>query len=259
MTRLPGCARGLVIYGMTIHRDIRKCPRWRRGALTPRGFALDAHARAVGAPRPQAALTNDVGYSAIAAPRSWRGIRMPFRFEALPLEGILLIQPSVFEDERGFFMESYQARDFARAGVPAAFVQDNHSRSRQGTLRGLHYQIRQAQGKLVRVTSGEIFDVAVDLRKSSPTLGLWLGTVLSAQTRKQLWIPAGFAHGFYALSDWAEVLYKSTDFYAHQSERTLRWDDPTVAIEWPLIGGRRPILSDKDAAGSPFAQAELFA
>lgn len=169
---------------------------------------------------------------------------------------VVLIQPRVFEDERGFFLESYRKERFAEAGIPYDFVQDNHSRSRRGVLRGLHYQIRQAQGKLVRVIAGEIFDVAVDLRRSSPTFGRWMGAVLSAENKTMLWIPPGFAHGFYVLSEQAEVLYKTTDYYAPQWERTLLWNDPALGIRWPE--GPAPIVSAKDAAGLPLAQAELY-
>lgn len=171
---------------------------------------------------------------------------------------VLLIEPRLFGDERGFFMETYRADLFASTGIPTTFVQDNHSGSRQGILRGLHYQIRQAQGKLVRVVAGEIFDVAVDLRRSSPTFGHWVGNVLSAQNRLQMWVPPGFAHGFLVLSEWAEVLYKATDYYAPEWERSLLWSDPQLAIRWPLPEGQLPLLSAKDAAGVPFAQAELY-
>ena len=171
---------------------------------------------------------------------------------------VLIIEPKVFTDERGFFMETFQARKFAEHGLPQDFVQDNHSGSKRGTLRGLHYQIRQAQGKLVRVVAGEVFDVAVDLRKSSPTFGQWAGTRLSAESKMQLWIPEGFAHGFIVLSDWAEVIYKVTDFYASEWERTLLWNDPEIGIEWPLLDGMSPILSAKDAQGKPLRDAELF-
>jgi len=170
----------------------------------------------------------------------------------------MLIEPKVLSDERGFFFETYRADRFANAGINANFVQDNHSRSNQGTLRGLHYQIRQAQGKLVRVVSGEIFDVAVDLRKSSATFGKWVGTYLSSENKLQTWIPAGFAHGFYVVGEWAEVLYKASDYYAPQWERTLLWNDPTLNIEWPLIDGKAPIISIKDAQGLPLSQAELY-
>ncbi|MBU2609712.1 MAG: dTDP-4-dehydrorhamnose 3,5-epimerase [Chloroflexi bacterium] len=171
---------------------------------------------------------------------------------------VLIIEPKVFTDERGFFMETFQARKFAEYGLPYDFVQDNHSGSNRGTLRGLHYQIQQAQGKLVRVVAGEVFDVAVDLRKSSPTFGQWAGIQLSAASKTQLWIPAGFAHGFYVISEWAEAIYKVTDFYASEWERTLLWNDPEIGIEWPLLDGIPPILSAKDAQGKPLRDAELF-
>jgi len=181
---------------------------------------------------------------------------MNIRKTAIP--DVLIIEPKVFTDERGFFMETFQACKFAEHGLPQDFVQDNHSGSKRGTLRGLHYQIRQAQGKLVRVVAGEVFDVAVDLRKSSPTFGQWAGTHLSVENKMQLWIPEGFAHGFIVLSDWAEVIYKVTDFYASEWERTLLWNDPELGIEWPLLDGMSPILSTKDAQGKPLRDAELF-
>jgi dTDP-4-dehydrorhamnose 3,5-epimerase len=175
-----------------------------------------------------------------------------------PLDGLLVIEPTVFGDQRGFFYESFNAQRFAeQTGVNVDFVQDNHSRSAKGVLRGLHYQIQQAQGKLVRVTSGAVFDVAVDLRKSSPTFGQWYGLELSAENKRQLWIPAGFAHGFVVTSDVAEFLYKTTDYYAPAYERSVIWNDPAVGIEWPLDG--EPLLSAKDKAGVPLAQAEVFA
>jgi dTDP-4-dehydrorhamnose 3,5-epimerase len=171
---------------------------------------------------------------------------------------VLLIQPRVFEDARGFFMEAFQKRRYQKLGLPATFVQDNHSGSRQGILRGLHYQIRQPQGKLIRVVVGEIFDVAVDIRQSSPTFGQWVGVDLSDENRKQLWIPPGFAHGFYVLSEWAEVIYKVTEYYAPEWDRTLLWNDPAIGIQWPLIHGKPPVLSDKDAGGKSLSEAELF-
>jgi dTDP-4-dehydrorhamnose 3,5-epimerase len=174
------------------------------------------------------------------------------------LPEVVVIEPRVFKDDRGFFFESFQARAYAQAGVPGPLVQDNHSGSRQGVLRGLHYQIRQPQGKLLSVVAGEVFDVAVDLRRSSPTLGRWVGVVLSAQNRRQVWVPPGFAHGFYVLSAWAEVLYKVTDFYCPEAERTLLWDDPEVGVRWPLVNGAPPLLSPKDSRGTPLARAELF-
>jgi dTDP-4-dehydrorhamnose 3,5-epimerase len=169
---------------------------------------------------------------------------------------VLIIQPRVFEDERGFFFESYQKQRFESLGIPFEFVQDNHSLSRQGVLRGLHYQIQQPQGKLVRVVSGEVFDVAVDIRRSSPTFGKWMGINLSAQNKTMLWIPPGFAHGFYVLSESAEVLYKASGYYAPQWERTLIWNDPALNIQWPE--GPSPVISSKDAAGLPLSQADLF-
>ena len=173
------------------------------------------------------------------------------------IPNVILIEPKVFADARGFFLESYQKKRFAEAGIHADFVQDNHSKSQQGTLRGLHYQIQQAQGKLVRVIVGEIFDVAVDIRKASPTFGKWVGDYLSAENKKMLWVPAGFAHGFYVTSPEAEVLYKATDYYAPQWERTIVWNDPTIGINWPL-GDTLPILSPKDVAGKLFSEAEVF-
>lgn len=173
------------------------------------------------------------------------------------LPDVLLIDPKVFEDSRGYFFESYQKRRFAEAGIPWDFVQDNQSRSLQGALRGLHYQVQQPQGKLVRVIAGEIFDVAVDIRRNSPTFGRWVGDYLSAGNKRMIWVPAGFAHGFYVTSPEAEVTYKATDYYAPQWERTIAWNDPAIAIDWPLEG-RTPILSSKDAAGRLLAEAEIF-
>lgn len=182
---------------------------------------------------------------------------MPMNITPLAIPDVLLLQPKVFGDARGFFFESYNQRAFSDAtGVEAAFVQDNHSRSMKGVLRGLHYQIQHAQGKLVRVVVGEVFDVAVDLRQGSPTFGHWVADVLSAENKSQLWIPAGFAHGFVVLSDVAEVLYKTTDYWSPQHERCIRWDDPTLKIAWPLDG--EPTLSDKDLQGVAFKDAELF-
>ncbi len=171
---------------------------------------------------------------------------------------ILIIEPQIFGDQRGFFMETYQANKFAEAGIDYTFVQDNHSGSQQGSLRGLHYQIHKSQGKLVRVVAGEIFDVAVDLRKHSPTFGKWEGHNLSSENKLQVWIPPGFAHGFYVLSDWAEVIYKTTDFYAPLYERTLLWNDPDIGITWPIPEGQQPILSPKDVNGIRFAVADLY-
>lgn len=172
------------------------------------------------------------------------------------LAAVKVIQPKVFADERGFFLESYNERAFRNLGIDARFVQDNHSSSQRGVLRGLHYQIQQPQGKLIRVLRGEIFDVAVDLRKSSPEFGKWTAVVLSDENRRMLWIPPLFAHGFVVLSDVAEVAYKATDYYAPQWERSLLWDDADIGIEWPLPCP--PILSEKDLKGRPFREAEVY-
>jgi dTDP-4-dehydrorhamnose 3,5-epimerase len=174
------------------------------------------------------------------------------------ISDLILIDPEVFGDERGFFMETRQSKKFAEAGIKANFVQDNHSLSGRGTLRGIHYQIRQPQGKLVRVISGEVFDVAVDLRTSSPTFGQWVGQRLSAENKKIFWVPPGFGHGFYVLSEKAEFLYSCTDYYAPEYERTLAWNDPDLAISWPLLAGELPLLSAKDQAGLPFKVAECY-
>ena len=179
------------------------------------------------------------------------------QFIATEIPGVLLIEPKIFGDERGFFLESYQKQHFVEAGILFDFVQDNHSKSEQGVLRGLHYQIQQPQGKLVRVIAGEIFDVAVDIRKNSSTFGKWIGDYLSSENRKMLWVPPGFAHGFLVTSTIAEVLYKTTDYYAPEWERTIVWKDPTLNILWPLKE-KAPILSAKDKAGVLFNQAELF-
>lgn len=174
------------------------------------------------------------------------------------IDGLLVIEPTVFGDDRGFFYESFNQRRFEDlTGVKAGFVQDNHSRSARNVLRGLHYQIQQAQGKLVRVTSGSVFDVAVDLRKSSPTFGQWHGLELSAENKRQFWIPPGFAHGFVVTSEHAEFLYKTTDYYAPEHERALIWNDPAIGIEWPLDA--EPLLSGKDQKGLKLADAEVFA
>ncbi|GJQ34287.1 MAG: dTDP-4-dehydrorhamnose 3,5-epimerase [Anaerolineaceae bacterium] len=171
---------------------------------------------------------------------------------------ILIIEPKVYEDPRGFLMETYRDDRFATAGIPDKFVQENHSRSQKGVLRGLHYQIRNAQGKLVRVIAGEIFDVAVDIRRSSPTFKQSVGIILSASNRRQFWVPEGFAHGFYVLSDFADVIYKVTDYYAPQWERSIQWNDPGLGIEWPLDGSSAPILSQKDLDAKPLTDAEIF-
>jgi dTDP-4-dehydrorhamnose 3,5-epimerase len=174
------------------------------------------------------------------------------------ISDVLIIEPRVFGDDRGFFYESFNERSFIeKIGVDVRFVQDNHSRSACNVLRGLHYQIQQPQGKLVRVTLGEIFDVVVDLRKSSPTFGQWVGVTLNAENKYQLWVPPGFAHGFLVTSEIAEVMYKTTDYYAPQFERSLLWNDADLAIAWPLNAD--PILSNKDQLGQPFAACEVFA
>jgi dTDP-4-dehydrorhamnose 3,5-epimerase len=171
---------------------------------------------------------------------------------------VLIFEPQLFGDERGFLQVSFNAREFNEAvGAEVAFVQDNHSRSRRGVLRGLHYQIRQPQGKLVRVVTGRVFDVAVDARRSSPTFGRWVGVELSADNHRQLWVPPGFAHGFLVLSDTADFLYKTTDYYAPEHERTVAWNDPAIGIAWPLEA--EPVLSVKDQAGVPLAEADVFA
>lgn len=180
-------------------------------------------------------------------------------FTSLEIQGVILITPKVFEDERGFFLECYRESMFSEAGITAKFVQDNHSASSRGVLRGLHYQIQQAQGKLLRCVAGEIFDVAVDLRRSSPTFGRWVSAILSAENKQMLWVPPGFAHGVYVLSERAELLYKTSDYYAPQHERSLLWNDPALGIPWPLVDGQPPILSKKDAEGTPLSQAETYA
>ena len=181
--------------------------------------------------------------------------RMQFIRTAIP--EVVVIEPKVYEDPRGFFMETYREETYAANGIPQRFVQENHSRSQKGVLRGLHYQIRQAQGKLVRVIAGEIFDVVVDIRRSSSTFGKWVGMLLSAQNRNQLWVPEGFAHGFFVTSGHAEVVYKVTDYYAPEWERSILWNDPQIGVEWPLAG-MEPILSSKDLNGKPLADAEIF-
>jgi dTDP-4-dehydrorhamnose 3,5-epimerase len=176
-----------------------------------------------------------------------------------PLEGLLVLEPRVFGDDRGFFFESYNARRFTElTGIKAEFVQDNHSRSSQGVLRGLHYQIQQAQGKLVRASAGAVFDVVVDIRKSSPTFGQWFGTELSAENKRQMWIPPGFAHGFVVTSESAEFLYKTTDYWAPEHERAILWNDPAIGIEWPELA-TAPLLSGKDQSAALLADAEVFA
>ena len=176
---------------------------------------------------------------------------------ATSIPGVVVIEPRVFGDERGFFLESWNRRVFAQNDLPVDFVQDNHSKSACGILRGLHYQTRHVQGKLVRVIAGEVFDVAVDLRSDSPHFGKWVGVTLSAANHRMFWIPPGFAHGFYVTSDAAEFVYKCTDYYAPEHEVSIRWDDPDLAIKWPLVDGRPPQLSAKDAAGLGFREAPL--
>jgi dTDP-4-dehydrorhamnose 3,5-epimerase len=181
---------------------------------------------------------------------------MPIQTTAIP--DVLIIEPKVFGDDRGFFYESFNHRVFQElTGVQTSFVQDNHSKSAKNVLRGLHYQLQQAQGKLVRVIAGEVFDVAVDIRKSSPTFGRWVGVVLSADNKRQLWIPPGFAHGFVVTSESAEFLYKTTDYWAPEHERSILWNDPAIGIEWPLDAA--PLLSGKDQQGTLLAEAEVFA
>ncbi len=180
------------------------------------------------------------------------------KFAPTALPDVLLIEPKVFGDNRGFFFEVYREDQFQQVGITGHFIQDNHSGSQQHTLRGLHYQIRHPQGKLFRVVAGEVFDVAVDIRRSSPTCGQWVGVHLSAENHRQLWVPPGFAHGFFVLSAWAEVIYKVTDIYAPEWERTIAWDDVEIGIHWPIPDGVQPLLSTKDRAGVPFREAELF-
>ena len=183
---------------------------------------------------------------------------MAYTVTPTAIPDVLILEPKVFGDSRGFFFESFNAQDFANAtGLDVSFVQDNHSRSAKGVLRGLHYQLQQAQGKLVRVVRGAVFDVAVDIRKSSPTFGKWVGCELSEDNHRQFWVPPGFAHGFVVLSDSADFLYKTTDYYAPAHERCIAWNDPEVGIEWP--SDITPLLSAKDAAGLSLSQAEVFA
>jgi dTDP-4-dehydrorhamnose 3,5-epimerase len=186
---------------------------------------------------------------------------MPYQVTTTPIDGVLVLQPKVFGDARGFFFESFNARDFAQAtGLDVAFVQDNHSKSAKGVLRGLHYQGQHAQGKLVRVTQGSVFDVVVDIRKGSPTFGQWFGQELSAENKKQMWIPAGLAHGFLVTSESAEFLYKTTDYYYPEFERSLLWNDTTVGVEWPLnLLDAPPLLAAKDVAAHTFEQSKFDA
>ena len=176
----------------------------------------------------------------------------------LAIPEVVLIEPRVFGDARGFFMETWHARTFAEAGIAARFVQDNHSRSARGVLRGLHYQLKKPQGKLVRVVRGAVFDVAVDIRRASPSFGRWVGVELSEDNNRQLWVPPGFAHGFLVLTESADFLYKTTDYYAPEHERCLLWNDPAVGVQWPTVDGA-PLLSGKDQAGLTLDRAEVFA
>jgi len=177
---------------------------------------------------------------------------------ATEIPDVKIIEPSVFGDERGFFMESYNRKTFADHGLPVNFVQDNHSRSAQGILRGLHYQTENTQGKLVRVTAGAVFDVAVDLRKSSPTFGRWVGVELNETNHRMLWVPEQFAHGFYVMSEYADFIYKCTDMYNPESEQSILWNDADLQIDWPLVGGAPPSLSGKDDKGLSFKNAPYF-
>jgi len=180
------------------------------------------------------------------------------KFISTEIPGVIIVEPDVFGDHRGFFMESWHAEKFVEAGIDEQFVQDNHSRSNQGILRGLHYQIEQPQGKLVRVLSGEVFDVAVDLRRDSPTFGKWFGMTLNDIDKKMLWVSPGFAHGFYVVSEQADFFYKCTELYAPEHERAIRWDDPDLAIDWPIASGQEPVLAPKDAAAKSFKDAEVY-
>lgn len=181
-----------------------------------------------------------------------------FHFTPTKIPAVLLVEPKIFSDTRGFFLESWQRNKFAAGGVDFTMVQDNLSESTQGTLRGMHYQIEQPQGKLVQVLAGEVFDVAVDLRQSSGTFGQWIGERLSWENKRMLWVPPGFAHGFYVLSQTALFAYKCTDYYAPTHERTIPWDDPDLAIDWPILPDHPPALSKKDSAAIPFRQAEYY-
>jgi dTDP-4-dehydrorhamnose 3,5-epimerase len=179
-------------------------------------------------------------------------------FEPTALPDVVLIRPQVFGDARGYFLESWAARRFAEGGIDARFVQDNHSHSARHILRGLHYQIEQPQGKLVRVVTGTVYDVAVDIRRASPTFGRWVGEVLSEENHHMLWVPPGFAHGYFVLSDAADFLYKVTDSWAPQHERAIRWDDPDIGVKWPLPAGVEPVLSQKDRAAPCLRDAEVY-
>ncbi|MFC1608103.1 dTDP-4-dehydrorhamnose 3,5-epimerase [Candidatus Latescibacterota bacterium] len=180
------------------------------------------------------------------------------KFVPTDISDVITIEPDVFDDGRGFFMELYHGVKFSDAGIQTVFVQENLSGSRRGTLRGLHYQIQKPQGKLISAIKGEIFDVALDIRRNSPTFGKWVGAILSETNRKQIWIPPGFAHGFYVRSEWAEVRYLASDFYAPDCERTIQWNDPDVGISWPFTDDEQLLISEKDELGQPFSQAEVY-
>lgn len=187
-----------------------------------------------------------------------RDIECEMDITAAIIQDIKIITPKMYQDERGFFMETFHQEKYAQMGIDLPFVQDNHSGSNRGVLRGLHYQIKQPQGKLIWLVQGEIFDVAVDLRRSSSTFGQWFGMAISAENKCQIWIPPGFAHGFYVMSEWAEVIYKATDMYAPEWERTLLWNDPELSIPWPIEKGFDPQVSKKDEMGMPLNRADLF-
>jgi len=181
------------------------------------------------------------------------------KFSSLAIPDVVVIEPQVHGDERGYFMETWRSDQFSEAASGLSFVQENHSRSSAGILRGLHYQLTKPQGKLVRVVRGEVFDVAVDLRRDSKSFGLWVGATLSETNKRQVWVPPGFAHGFLVMSELADFVYKCTDYYAPEDERVIRWDDPDIAIDWPLADATVPLLSDKDAAGVSLAGADVYA
>ena len=195
---------------------------------------------------------------ACAVPNLSFCLNFPMKIIESSLPGVVVIEPKVFGDMRGFFMESWNQGACETHGIPSRFVQDNHSRSARGVLRGLHFQIKDPQGKLVRVTRGEVFDVAVDIRKSSPHFGQWFGVTLSEENFKQIWVPPGFAHGFYVVSESADFQYKCTEYYSPEHERSLQWDDPAIGIDWPIPEGEIPTLSDKDRICPPFQELELF-
>jgi dTDP-4-dehydrorhamnose 3,5-epimerase len=180
------------------------------------------------------------------------------KYTQIDIPGVVLMEPAVFGDERGYFMQTWREDEFRKQVADISFVQENQSRSCKGTLRGLHYQIQNSQGKLVRVIAGEVFDVVIDLRKSSPSFGRWAGAWLSAENRQMFWVPPGFGHGFYVLSEAAEFVYRCTDYWAPEHERCILWADPDIGIDWPLLPGGMPLLSEKDTVGVPFRDAEVF-